>query len=118
MDHLRLRLEILIERKQRVEDQIAEIAGDIGGRPNRVDAAQIGLRDEAQCRRPGLGPAVVGTRKTASAAAAAAVLNTRAKELIGSPVPAFVVAPTVCDRGSHCKGRAILFRGWRRTEEQ
>ena len=49
IDHLRLRLEILVEREQRVEDEIAEIAGDVGGRPDRVDAAEIGLGDEAEC---------------------------------------------------------------------
>ena len=48
IDHLRLRLEILVERKQRVEHQVAEIARDIGGRPDRVDAPQIRLRDKAQ----------------------------------------------------------------------
>jgi hypothetical protein len=54
IDHLRLRLEILVERKERVEDQIPEIAGHIGRRPDRVDAAQISLRDEAQGLRPRL----------------------------------------------------------------
>jgi len=54
VDHLRLRLEILVERKQRVEDEVAKIACHIGCRPDRIDAAQIGLRDEAQGRRPGL----------------------------------------------------------------
>ena len=48
VDHLRLRLEVLVEREQRVEDQIAEIARDIGGGPDRVEDAQIGLRDEPQ----------------------------------------------------------------------
>jgi hypothetical protein len=57
VDHLRLRLEILIEREQRIEDEIAEIASDIGGRPDRVDASEIGLRDEAQRLRRRLRPA-------------------------------------------------------------
>src|SRR5207249_4146526 len=49
-EHLRLRLKVLVERKQRVEDEIAKIARDIGGRPDRVDAPEIGLRDKAQRR--------------------------------------------------------------------
>ena len=57
IDHLRLRLEILVEREQRIEDQVTKIARDIGGRPNRVDAAQIRLRNEPQgFLRSALGP--------------------------------------------------------------
>ena len=56
VDHLRLRLEILVEREQRVEDEVAEIACDVGRRPDRIDAAQVGLRDEAQGLRRRLRP--------------------------------------------------------------
>src|SRR3984893_6424428 len=55
IDHLRLRLEVLVEREQRVENQIAEIAGDIRRRPDRVDAPEIRLRDEAERLLRGLG---------------------------------------------------------------
>ena len=72
IDHLRLRLEVLVEREQRVEDQIAEIARDIGGRPDRVDAAQIGLRNEPQGLLRGLAPPNRQGRRRAKSAAAAA----------------------------------------------
>src|SRR5215472_4537415 len=57
IDHLRLRLEILVEREQRIEDEIAEIPRHIRGRPNRVDTPQIRLRDETQGLRRRLCPA-------------------------------------------------------------
>ncbi len=57
IDHLRLRLEILVEREQRIEHQITEISRDIGCRPDRIDASQIRLRDEPQSLlRSALGP--------------------------------------------------------------
>src|SRR5260370_30761025 len=48
INHLRLRLEILVEREQRIKDQITEIARDISRRPDRVDASQVRLRNEPQ----------------------------------------------------------------------
>jgi len=54
IDHLGLRLQVLVEREQRVEDEIAEIAADVGGGPNRVDAAQVGLGNEPQGLAGGL----------------------------------------------------------------
>ena len=55
VDHLRLRLQVLVEREQGVEDHVAEISGDVRGGPDRVEAAQIRLRDEAQRLLLGLG---------------------------------------------------------------
>src|SRR5215469_13370473 len=57
VDHLRLWFEILVEREQRIEDEIAEIPRHIRGRPNRVDTPQIRLRDETQGLRWRLCPA-------------------------------------------------------------
>jgi hypothetical protein len=51
LDHLWVRLKILVDRKQGVEDEIAEIAGDVSGGPDRIDAPKVGLREEAQRRR-------------------------------------------------------------------
>src|SRR5260370_20457186 len=48
INHLRLRLEILVEREQRIKDQVTEIARDISRRPDRVDASQVRLRNEPQ----------------------------------------------------------------------
>src|SRR6201987_3992750 len=50
---------------------------------------------------------VAGTKVKASATAAAAVWNTLAKKLIGSPIRTVVLRRTLCDLGSHCKTRAI-----------
>jgi len=47
-DHLWLRPEFGIERKERVEHHIAVIARHIGGRPHGVEDAQIVAHDEAQ----------------------------------------------------------------------
>ena len=58
IDHLRLRLEVLVEREQRVVDHVAVVARDVGRGPDRIEAAQIRLRDELQgllLRRCGLG---------------------------------------------------------------
>src|ERR1700751_398012 len=43
-----MRLELGVERKQRVEYHIAVIARDVGGRPDRIEHAQIRLGDKAQ----------------------------------------------------------------------
>ena len=40
-NHLRLRLELEVEGEQRVEHHVGVIARDIGGRPHRVENAQI-----------------------------------------------------------------------------
>jgi len=47
-DHLRVRLEFGIEREQRVEHHVGVIARGIGGRPHRVEDAQIVPHDQAQ----------------------------------------------------------------------
>src|SRR5262249_28567798 len=47
-DHLRLRRELGVDRKQRVEDAVTVVAGDVGGGPDRVEDAQIRLCDEFQ----------------------------------------------------------------------
>src|SRR6516164_3097798 len=52
-DHLRVRLEFGVERKERIEHHIAVIARDVRRRPYRVENAQIRLRDKAQ--RVGVG---------------------------------------------------------------
>ena len=52
-DHLRMRRELGVDREQRVEHHVAVIAGDVGGRPDRVEHAQIRLRDKAQGLRVG-----------------------------------------------------------------
>ena len=107
IDHLRLRLEILVEREQRVEDQIAEIAGDIGRRPDRVDAAQIRLRDEAQGLRRGLGLCRRRGHAEPPATTAAAMRNRHSEHsdqaVIDSPVEP-CLPPTLRDpRAGHLR---------------
>ena len=41
-------LELLVGAEQRVVDQVGVIAGDVGGRPHRVEDLEVGLGDEAQ----------------------------------------------------------------------
>ena len=41
LDHLRLRLELGVEREQRVVDQVAVVADDVGGGPDRIEDLQI-----------------------------------------------------------------------------
>jgi len=48
LDHLRVRLELRVDREQRVEHHVTVIAGDVGRRPDRIEHPHIGLRDEAQ----------------------------------------------------------------------
>jgi hypothetical protein len=48
VDHLRVRLELRVDREQRVEDHIAVIARNIGRRPDRIEHLHIGLRDKSQ----------------------------------------------------------------------
>jgi hypothetical protein len=43
-----MRRELGVDREQRVEHHVAVIARDVGGGPNRVEHAQIRLRDETQ----------------------------------------------------------------------
>src|SRR3546814_15977916 len=57
--HLRLRLQILVEREQRVVDHIAVVAGDIGRRPDRVDVLEIGVRNDLE---GGFGRTPAGSR--------------------------------------------------------
>src|ERR1700730_4483997 len=52
-DHLRMRFEFGVERKQRVEHHIAVIAGDVCCRPYRIEHAQIRLGDKTQGLRVG-----------------------------------------------------------------
>jgi hypothetical protein len=47
IDHLRLDLEILVRAEQRVVDEVAVVARDVGGVPNRIKHLQIGFGDEA-----------------------------------------------------------------------
>src|SRR5262252_911762 len=55
-NHLRVRRELGIDREQRIEHHVAVVAGDVCGGPNRVENAQIRLRNKAQSlcciRRP------------------------------------------------------------------
>ncbi len=46
-DHLRVRLELRVNREQRVEHHVAVIAGHIGRRPDRVEHLDVGLWNEA-----------------------------------------------------------------------
>src|SRR6202162_5448773 len=48
-DHLRVRLELRVNREQRVGHHIAVIAGPIGRRPDRVEHLDVGWWNEAQC---------------------------------------------------------------------
>ena len=48
VDHLRLDLEILVQREQRIVDHIAVVAADIGRGPDRIDDLQIGMHHHAQ----------------------------------------------------------------------
>ena len=47
-DHLRMRLELRVERKQRVEHHVAVVARDVRCRPDRIEHMQIRLGDEPQ----------------------------------------------------------------------
>ncbi len=47
VDHLRLDLQILIGAEQRVVDQVGVVPRDVGGRPDRIEHLEIGVRDEA-----------------------------------------------------------------------
>jgi CRP/FNR family cyclic AMP-dependent transcriptional regulator len=56
VDHLRLDFELLVRGEQGVVHHVAVIARDVRGGPDRIEAAQVGLRDELehglrQCRR-------------------------------------------------------------------
>jgi len=46
-DHLWPRYEFGIDREQSVEHHVAMIARDVGGRPDRVENSEIGLRNKA-----------------------------------------------------------------------
>jgi len=58
VDHLRPRLELVVEREKSVVDKIAEITGDVDAAEMRVDDRQIGMRHEAQS------PASVALRRS------------------------------------------------------
>ena len=108
IDHLRLRLEILVERKQRVEDQIAEIARHISRRPDRIDAAQIGLRDEAQGLRPGLRVARARSQREGERRRASRHSEQASERIHRFPCSSLGCRrATLRDPGSHRKIRAI-----------
>jgi hypothetical protein len=48
VDHLRLHLELGVGREQRVVDHVPVIAGDVRRRGDRIENAQVGLRDELE----------------------------------------------------------------------
>src|SRR5262245_13171058 len=48
IDHLRSDLKALIRTEQGIINQIAVVARDVGGRPNRIEDFQIGVRHEAK----------------------------------------------------------------------
>ena len=48
IDHLRFDLKVLVCAEERVVHKIAVVARDVGGRPDRIEDLQIGLRHEAQ----------------------------------------------------------------------
>ncbi len=50
VDHLRLDLEIAVQREQRVVDHVAVVADDVGGRPDRIEDLEIGVVDHSQSR--------------------------------------------------------------------
>src|SRR5262249_11715902 len=58
-DHLRLDRVVLVHREQRVVDQVAVVARDVGRRPDRIKDRQVAVLHEAQdlALRPG-GPGV------------------------------------------------------------
>src|SRR6476659_8053746 len=47
-DHLRLDPKLLVGAEQGVVHEIAVVARDVGGRPDRIENLQIGLRHEAK----------------------------------------------------------------------
>ncbi|MNC86852.1 hypothetical protein D3C83_25380 [compost metagenome] len=52
--HLRLDLELRIDREERVIDHVAVVARDIRGGRDRIEDAQVGLGNELQYLLPGL----------------------------------------------------------------
>ena len=46
LDHLRLRLELGVEREQLVVDQVAVVAHDVGGGPHRIDNLEIRMHHD------------------------------------------------------------------------
>ena len=65
VDHLRLDLEVAVQREQRVVDHVAVVAHDVGRRPDRIEDLQIGVIDHPQGRlRPSRAAAVPATPST------------------------------------------------------
>ena len=56
IDHLRSNLRVLVRAEEGVVDEIAVVARDVGGRPDRIEDLQIGLRHEAKGLPALLGP--------------------------------------------------------------
>jgi hypothetical protein len=48
LGHLRLRTHLLVQAVQRVPDEVAVVAGDVGGGDDRVEHAEVGDGREAQ----------------------------------------------------------------------
>jgi hypothetical protein len=48
LDHLRLGLELLVEREQRVVDQVAVVAHDVGGGPDRIEDLEIRMHHDLE----------------------------------------------------------------------
>jgi hypothetical protein len=47
-DHLRLNLKVLVRAEKSVVHKITVVTRDVGGRPDRIEDFQIGLRHEAE----------------------------------------------------------------------
>jgi hypothetical protein len=50
VDHLRLDLEVAVQREQRVVDHVAVVAHDVGGGPDRIEDLEIRMVDDAEGR--------------------------------------------------------------------
>jgi hypothetical protein len=48
IDHLRFNSKVLVSAEKRVVHKIAVVAGDVSGRPHRIEDLQIGFRHEAE----------------------------------------------------------------------
>ena len=67
VDHLRLDLQLLVEGEQRVPDQVAEAALDVGGGPDRIEDLQIRVHHRPdRLRAGGVGPSSPATLAAAT----------------------------------------------------
>ena len=91
IDHLRFDLKVLVRAEERVVHKIAVVARDVGGRPDRIEDFQIGLRHEAE----GLPAFWAWTDGAPSVmAAAAAAPRTTCRRLMRSILEFLLPAPT------------------------